>query len=123
MAKGDLRAKAPDSINWHNTGIPTDSSNIDLVEGLLESGAEYGTDVDTNLGPTSETNLGLGPQGNLFGTSAPDAQDAIDSSLKYNFNDSVVMERPELQAVEAVEGFGEPTPSQMATPLVTNRGS
>ena len=112
MAKANLGNRAPDAIDWYNTGIPTNAEAIDHenlinVEGSVSEGLEIGNQgVGTSV-PT--TDLGPGPQGNMFGMSSHEsAQATIAASEAFAGPDNTVLVRPDLLPVEAVEGFGTP---------------
>jgi hypothetical protein len=123
MSHASLDANVPDAINWHNSGIPTGAEQADLVEGISKPGTEVGSDPACGHGGNAETEFGAGPQGNMFGPQSPQAAGAIDSVYNYAGPDATVQTKTDFQPIEAVEGFGEPTPFQLATPMVTNRGS
>jgi len=111
MSNADLGAKVPSSIVWNNTGIPTNSEEIDnanliQVENTTVGAPELGQSKNILEYPTL-SHVGAGPGGDMFGTSAPDAAGIIAEAETFADSKSV-MTRPSLEAIEAVEGFGEP---------------
>jgi len=109
MSKADLGAKVPDGINWNNTGIPTNAEAVDptnLIDGQNDAGVRMESAQQSDISYYPTTDLGPGPQGNMFGESVhQNASNTIAESEK--FITASVLERNHFQPIEAVEGFGE----------------
>ncbi len=90
-------------INWEKSGIPSTEPGADLVN---QTGQSTGATVKEVQ--MFETDLGPGPQGNMMGSSVhAGANAAIDGAYNFAGPDAVVQTRPEMEAIEAVEGFGQ----------------
>lgn len=95
------------NINWKKTGIPTDKMNNSMSQDLTQQTGQSTGATIKEIG-SFETNLGPGPQGNMMGSSVDSgANSAIDSAYRFAGPDAVVQTRPKMEAIEAVEGFGE----------------
>jgi hypothetical protein len=125
-----LSKRVPDAIDWHNTGIPTNPGVTDDTYDALIKGVE-GDNCVMEIGSNDENldepipglgNIGKGPQGNMFGSSAPDALGVISESESSCGPETYVQKHDDFQPIEDVEGFGEPDPgSTIIAPIVKGR--
>ena len=93
-------------INWDKTGIPSTT-----VSGELETGQSTGATINEQQAFVAD--LGPGPH-----------EAVVDAAYNFAGPDAVVQTREKLEAIEAVEGFGEPDKGKLEGAIgVTNKAT